>query len=132
MGTGEFYGVLDGEPTVADALVIDTTSVATPTGRLVLIVQPADGVKVDDAFESNIRSVLRTGLSPRHSPDDIVSVARLAHTLNGKRLEVPAKRLFAGAPLAEVIDINAVDDPDALRLLAATSAAWRSSRASSD
>jgi hypothetical protein len=74
-------------------------------------------------------AVMTSGATPSA---DIVSVARLAHTPNGKRLEVPAKKLLAGAPLTEVLDINAVDDPDALRLLAATAAEWRTSRASSD
>ena len=125
MGTGDFYGVLDGMPSVADAVVVDTTSNETPAGRLVLVVQPTDGVVADDAFAAEIRAALRRALSPRHNPDDIVVVERLAHTLNGKRLEVPAKRLFMGARLDESVDASAVDDPAALRMLANAASAWR-------
>ena len=125
MGTGDFYGVLDAMASVADAIVVDTTSAETPDGRLVLLVQPADGVVADDTFAAAIRSALRTALSPRHNPDDIVVVERLAHTLNGKRLEVPAKRLFMGVSLDEAVDASAVDDPEALRMLADAATAWR-------
>ena len=125
MGTGDFYSVLDAMASVADAIVVDTTSAETPDGRLVLIVQPADGVVADDTFAAAIRSALRTALSPRHNPDDIVVVERLAHTLNGKRLEVPAKRLFMGVSLDEAVDASAVDDPEALRMLADAATAWR-------
>jgi len=124
MGTGDFYGVLEDLPSVADCIVLDTTSSATPDGRLVLVVQPAAGVTADDEFTAGIRAALRTALSPRHNPDDIVVVERLGHTLNGKRLEVPAKRLFMGARLDEAVDPSAVDDPEALRILADAAARW--------
>jgi acetoacetyl-CoA synthetase len=132
MGTGDFYSVLEAMPTVADALVIDTTSAEQPDGRLVLIVQPADGVVANDEFSAVIRAALRGALSPRHNPDDIVVVDRLCHTLNGKRLEVPAKRLFMGARLEDASDPSAVDDRDALRMLADAAAEWRSAHVATD
>ena len=128
MGTGDFYGVLDTLPAVADSLVLDTTSVEQPQGRLVLIVQPAEGVEPDDAFTASIRAALRTSLSPRHNPDDVLIMAKLARTLNGKRLEVPAKRLFMGADVDQAVDASAVDDPAALRQLAELAATWRSAQ----
>jgi acetoacetyl-CoA synthetase len=124
MGTADFYSVLDGMNTITDALVLDTTSTQMPTGRLVLVLQPAEGVDPGD-LEARVRHTLRTTLSPRHNPDDVVFVTRLAHTLNGKRLEVPAKRLFLGAPIHEVVDPSAVDDPDALGLLVEAARQWR-------
>jgi acetoacetyl-CoA synthetase len=125
MGTGDFYGVLDTLPTVADALVLDTTSADDPEGRLVLVLQPAAGVNVDGPVIGNIRTALRTSLSPRHDPDDIVIVERLPHTINGKRLEVPAKRLFQGVPIEQAVDVSAVDDAQALALLAQAARDWR-------
>jgi acetoacetyl-CoA synthetase len=124
MGTADFYSVLDNMDAIADALVIDTTSAQMPTGRLVLVVQPAVGVDRDD-LETRIRHELRTTLSPRHNPDDVVFVERLAHTLNGKRLEVPTKRLFLGSRLDVVVDPSAVDDPDALGFLVEAARQWR-------
>ena len=37
------------------------------------------------------------------------------HTLTGKRLEVPIKKLLAGKPLEKAANIASVDNPDALR-----------------
>jgi hypothetical protein len=95
----------------------------------VLIVGPGDGVVADDPIAAAIRSALHTALSPRHNPDDTVVVERLPHTFNGKRLEVPAKRLFMGVSLDEAIDASAVDDPAALRMLADAATAWRANTA---
>ena len=53
-------------------------------------------------------------MSPRHVPDDVIAVAALPHTLTGKRLEVPVKRLIQGHPLEQVASADAVDDYAAL------------------
>lgn len=38
----------------------------------------------------------------------------MPHTLTGKRLEVPVKRLLQGVPVAEAVNIATVDAPDLL------------------
>lgn len=130
MGTSDFYGVLDEMPEVADSLVIDTTSAEMPRGQLVLLIQPAGGAAAGgaadhDALATEVRARLRASLSPRHNPDHILVVEKLPHTLTGKRLEVPARRLFAGAAVEEVLDPSALDDPAAVRFLAEAAAGWR-------
>jgi acetoacetyl-CoA synthetase len=60
-------------------------------------------------------STLRSRLTPRHVPDEIVEAPAVPHTLSGKRLEVPIKKLMAGRPLETAANIASVDDPDALR-----------------
>ena len=57
-------------------------------------------------------------LSPRHVPDEIIAVPAVPHTLTGKRLEVPVKRLFQGRALAEVAAPGATADPAALEWFA--------------
>jgi acetoacetyl-CoA synthetase len=37
------------------------------------------------------------------------------HTLSGKKLEVPIKKLLCGTPLEKAANVASVDDPDALR-----------------
>ena len=61
-----------------------------------------------------IRTAIATQASPRHVPDDIISVTAIPHTRTGKKLEVPVKRLIQGRPLSEVTARDAVDDYDAL------------------
>ena len=45
-----------------------------------------------------------------------VSVTTVSHTLSGKRLEVPIKKLMMGRPLEKAANIASVDDPDTLHV----------------
>jgi acetoacetyl-CoA synthetase len=128
MGTAEFYSVLDSQSGIADSLVIDTSSAETPGGDLILLLEPAEGAEIDEAMIAEICSALRNSLSPRHVPDEIVVVDRLPHTRNGKRIEVPVKRMFCGLPLAQAIDPGAVDDIKAVEAIWAAALQWRSQR----
>jgi acetoacetyl-CoA synthetase len=49
-------------------------------------------------------------------PDDVIAVPGIPHTITGKKLEVPVKRLLLG--LAAGVDLGAVDKPDLLELYA--------------
>ena len=77
-----------------------------------------------EAIRSELVAQIRTRLSPRHVPDEIIFVPSLPHTRTGKKLEIPVKRLFQGEPLDSVIDLTAIDDPNALRGLASLAKEW--------
>ncbi|ALE75782.1 acetoacetyl-CoA synthetase [Pseudonocardia sp. EC080610-09] len=114
LGTGDFYDVLEPMPEITEALVV---GVDLPDDEywLGLFVVPAPGHALDDALRQQIVSTLRTRLTPRHVPDEIVEAPAVPHTLSGKRLEVPIKKLLSGRPLEKAANIASVDDPDALR-----------------
>jgi acetoacetyl-CoA synthetase len=112
-GTSELYGVIEGMPEIADSLVIGL-ELARGGYWMPLFVVPAPGVELDDELRSRIRSTIRSSLSARHVPDDIVAVPAVPRTLTGKKMEVPVKRLLLGRPLAEVAAPGAVADPHAL------------------
>jgi acetoacetyl-CoA synthetase len=57
---------------------------------------------------------LRTELSPRHVPDRFVVVEAVPRTLNGKKCEVPVKRILAGVPPERAVSRGALQNPDAL------------------
>ena len=78
-----------------------------------------EDASLDDGRRGAIEEALRTRLSPRHVPDRILEVPAIPKTLNGKRLEVPVKRLFLGARLEEVATRGALEDPGALEAFAA-------------
>ncbi len=113
IGTSELYSLVERLPEVRDSLVI---GLELPGGRywMPLFVVLADGVELDDALVSRIRTTIREGLSQRHVPDTIVAVPAIPRTLTGKKMEVPVKRLLLGRPLAEVAAPGAVADPHAL------------------
>jgi acetoacetyl-CoA synthetase len=112
MGTAEFYRVVEETPGVVDSLIIDT-SAAGAEGRLVLFVVLADGVTLDDVRDE-LRARIRAGLSPRHVPDEIVSIPEVPRTLNGKKCEVPVKRVLAGVPLEQAVSPGALQDAHAM------------------
>jgi acetoacetyl-CoA synthetase len=113
MGTSEFYRIVEALPEVADSLVIDTGRLGAD-GRLILYVVPAEGCELDDGLAGRIRSALRSGLSPRHVPDEIHQVPGIPRTLSGKKLEVPVRKILLGTPVAEAADPDALANPEVL------------------
>lgn len=114
LGSSDFYEVLDSLPELTETLVI---GLDRPDDGywLGLFVVPAAGHTVDDELKQRIVTTLRTRLTARHVPDEIVAAPAVVHTLNGKKLEVPIKRLLLGTPLDQAVNLASVDDPDALR-----------------
>jgi len=114
LGTHEFYDELADVPEVSDSLVVHLEDPGGGAGRLVLFVVPSAGAVVDDRLRTTISTRLRTSLSPRHSPDEIVAVDSIPRTRTGKRLEVPIKRLLQGADPDEVVSVDSLADPTSL------------------
>ena len=114
MGTAEFYAVVEDVPEVAEALVVDTGGLGRE-GSLMLFVVTKPGAVLDDALRATINARLRAGASPRHVPDAIYAAPELPRTLNGKKLEVPVKRILTGAPLDKAVSREAVANPESLR-----------------
>jgi acetoacetyl-CoA synthetase len=84
-----------------------------------------DGAAEVDAVTATIRRQLAAELSPRHVPDEVIAVPSLPRTLTGKRLEVPIKRILAGAPVADILDPTTVTEPAALQQIADVGARLR-------
>jgi acetoacetyl-CoA synthetase len=113
LGTGEFYGVLDDLPQIADSIVVHLEDDRGGPGQLLLFVVLTEGSSLDDELRSTIGRSLSRELSPRHVPDVIVSVPAIPRTLTGKKLEAPLKRVLAGARPESVASLDALLDPTA-------------------
>ncbi|MTL13325.1 acetoacetate--CoA ligase [Nocardia seriolae] len=113
MGSADIYQTVESLPEVAEALVL---GVEQPDAGywMPLFVVPAPGVELTDELRHRIVAAIRTELSPRHVPDEIIAAPGIPHTRTGKKLEVPLKRLLQGADPARVVDPAAVDDPSLL------------------
>jgi acetoacetyl-CoA synthetase len=111
-GAADFYRVVDAVDGVLDSLVVDTSELGAE-GRLYLFVVAAARLEPAELARS-LRARLGTELSPRHVPDEILVVDKLPRTLNGKKLEVPVRRILLGTPPTEALLAGAVDDPAAL------------------
>ncbi len=113
MGSADIYEAVERLPEIKESLVI---GLEEPNGGywMPLFVHLVPGAVLDDALRSRIKATIREELSPRHVPDEIIEVPGIPHTLTGKRIEVPVKRLLQGAPMAKAVNPGSVDNLDLL------------------
>ncbi|MCU4184128.1 acetoacetate--CoA ligase [Acidiferrimicrobium sp. IK] len=120
MGTAEFYDVVEGFDEVADSLVVHVPDAEGGNGELWLFVVPADpSTPARDDLAARLKTAIRTDLSPRHVPDHVVTVPAVPRTLSGKKLEVPVKRILAGAAVEDALTLASVANPDSLDAIVA-------------
>ncbi|MGH3986403.1 MAG: acetoacetate--CoA ligase [Actinomycetes bacterium] len=122
MGSSDIYDAVEALPEIRECLVVGAEM---PDGGyyLPLFVVPADSVRMDEPLRSRIVAAIRDQVSPRHVPDEVVAAPGVPHTLTGKRLEVPVKRLLQGVQLHEAVNLGSVDAPEVLRWYAEFAAA---------
>jgi acetoacetyl-CoA synthetase len=115
MGTAEFYAIVEELSGVKDSLVVefDTTD-ADANSWLVCFLVLDLGARYDKVT-AVVTEALRSQLSPRHVPDHYFSVADIPRTLNGKKCEVPVKRILAGVDIDNAVSRSAMANPDSLR-----------------
>jgi acetoacetyl-CoA synthetase len=114
MGSAEIYGVVERFPEVADSLIVGVEEDDGGYYMPLFVV-----AELDDALRDRIVAALRAELSPRHVPSEIVAAPAIPRTITGKKLEVPVKRLLAGADVTQAAAAGTVDRPDALDWFAA-------------
>jgi acetoacetyl-CoA synthetase len=128
IGSAEIYRAVDSLDEVADSLVV---CLELPGGGfyMPLFVKTAPGVVLDDALRARIAQKLRTDCSPRHVPDEMHAVDAIPYTLTGKKMEVPIRRILAGAVPQKVASRDAMMDPRALDWYVAFAERYRATAA---
>lgn len=113
MGSSEIYSAVEDLPEVLDSLV---TGFESPAGKYLmpLFVVLKEGLELDDALKAKINKKIRSDLSPRHVPDEIYSVAEVPCTLNGKKLEVPVKKILCGIPVEKAVNVDSMSNPQSI------------------
>ncbi|MET8139085.1 acetoacetate--CoA ligase [Sphaerisporangium sp. NPDC005288] len=114
MGTSEFYRVVERFPAIEDSLVIDTGQLGQE-GRLLLYVTMAEGEELSPALVAELKDALRTELSPRHVPNEVIEVPGIPRTLSGKKLEVPVRKILLGTPVDKAANTGAMANPEVLK-----------------
>ena len=113
MGTSEFYSVVEEFPEVAESLVVDTSALGED-GQLLLFLVMREGFSLDEALITRIKDRIRSALSPRHVPNEVYSTPAVPRTLNGKKVEVPVKRILQGASMEDVAAEASMVNPEAM------------------
>jgi acetoacetyl-CoA synthetase len=117
IGTAEFYRVVEALDEIEESLVIDLGQ-SGDSGKLLLFVVPAEQGAVDKEFDAQlfekIRTTLRSEMSPRHVPDEIYVVSGIPKTINGKKMEIPVKKIFSGEDPDKAASKGSMANPDVL------------------
>ena len=112
MGTSEIYRAVEAVPEVTDSLVVDIRKDGEDFMPLFVVLE--EDAELDDDLIDRIKKSIRDTTSPRHVPDEILSVPDVPRTLNGKKLEVPVKKILAGTPPEEAASRDSLSNPDSL------------------
>jgi acetoacetyl-CoA synthetase len=113
MGTSEIYSAVDKVDEVADSLVVDIPR-GGGSSFMPLFVVLQEGVDLDDDLKSRIKGSIKENTSPRHVPNEIFAVPEIPKTLNGKKLEVPVKKILSGTPPDEAASKESLSNPESL------------------
>lgn len=124
MGSSDIYSIVEAIPEVLDSLIL---GIELQGGGyyMPLFVVLDGGATLDAALKAKIKREISTNLSPRHVPDDIVQIAEVPRTLNGKKLEVPIKKLFVGVPLEKAVNPGSVANFAAVEFFITFAREWR-------
>jgi acetoacetyl-CoA synthetase len=113
MGTSELYSAVEALPEVLDSMVVDLEYLGRESYMpLFVVLRP--GLTLDDALRQRINGAIKTALSPRFVPNDILQVPEVPRTLSGKKQELPIKKLLLGQPIEKVVNKDAMANPDCL------------------
>lgn len=113
MGTAEIYSAVEKVEEVKDSLVVD---IHKPDGSafMPLFVVLEEGTELDEELTKRIKASIRENASPRHVPNEVLAVPEVPRTLNGKKLEVPVKKILSGTPPEEAASKDSLSNPNSL------------------
>ena len=113
MGTSEIYRVVQGFVEILDSLIIDLEMLGRES-YLPLFVVLREGVTLDEELKTRIKQRLRTEVSPRHVPNDIIAIAEVPYTLSGKKMEVPVRKILLGMDIDQAVNRGAMRNPETI------------------
>ncbi len=113
IGTAEIYGVLDGIDEVRDSIIVGIELEGGEYYMPLFVVTENTGDF--EKVKKKIVDSLKVALSPRHVPDEIIRVAQIPRTINGKKMEVPLKKLLMGIPAERAMNLGSMANPESLK-----------------
>ncbi len=109
IGTAEIYRVLERLPEISDSLVVGQNW--KDDERVILFVKTADSAELTEALIRNIRTLIRSELSPRHVPAKVLPAPDIPYTINGKKVEIAVKKIIHGD---SALNRDALANPECL------------------
>ena len=79
-----------------DALAVGQRTHQGADERVILFLKMKAGYTFSTELADRVRIAIRNGLSPRHVPALVMPINEIPYTINGKKVEVPVKRILSG------------------------------------
>lgn len=130
IGTAEVYRAVNRLKEIKDTLIVN---IELPNGRdyMPLFVIMQDQEPLTEEVQEKIRQTLKKEYSPRHVPDDIISVEDIPYTISGKKMEAPVKKIMKGIPLQKAVNRGVMRNPSSLDFFVRFSEEWQKKSLSS-
>jgi acetoacetyl-CoA synthetase len=113
IGTSEIYRAVDKVKEVKDSLIICLEKEGGEFWMPLFVVMQ-EGQTLNDDIRKKINVTIRSEYSPRHVPDEILSVADIPYTISGKKTETPVKKVLMGKDPKEVVNAGALKNPGSM------------------
>ncbi|MEK9758416.1 MAG: acetoacetate--CoA ligase [Paracoccaceae bacterium] len=111
MGSSEIYQAVEGLSEIRDSLVVDLEFLGRDSFMpLFVVLMP--GCVLDETLRKRINEAIKSQVSPRFLPDEIVEIQEVPRTLSGKKLEVPVKKLLLGSAAEKVVNRDSMSNPN--------------------
>ncbi|TAG69713.1 MAG: acetoacetate--CoA ligase, partial [Runella slithyformis] len=113
IGTAEIYRVIDGIEGIKDSLIVNLELSGGKHFMPLFVVLQA-GVELDNDLKNSVNLSLKTAYSPRYIPDQIIQAPDIPHTISGKKLEAPVKKILMGMDTQKAANLGSMRNPAAL------------------
>jgi acetoacetyl-CoA synthetase len=113
IGTSEIYRAVDQIKEVADSLIVDIPKEDGDSFTPLFVVMK-QGYQLTAEIEQKLKKQIRTQCSPRHVPTSFYQVEDLPKTLNGKKLEIPVKKILMGKSVTTVVNKGSLSNEASL------------------
>ncbi len=113
IGSSEIYRAVDKIPEIEDSLIVDIPSPSSDSITPLFVVLK-EGCELTDDLIKRVKTQIRNDCSPRHVPTGIYAAPDLPKTLNGKKLEVPVKKILMGQSVDHVVNKGSLGNQEAL------------------
>ncbi|TWW08585.1 hypothetical protein E3A20_22870, partial [Planctomyces bekefii] len=119
IGTAELYRQVEAIDEIADSLAIGKKEKDDTV--IVLFVKLKPQRVLDASLVANIKSVIRSNLTPRHVPKEIIQVQDIPYTRSGKKVEMAVTEAVHGQPVKNLASLS---NPESIDEYVAMGARW--------
>jgi acetoacetyl-CoA synthetase len=113
MGTSEIYRVVESFDEILDSLIIDLEFHGRES-LMPLFLVLREGATLDEDLKTRINNRLRRDVSPRHVPNEMLTIDEVPYTLSGKKMEVPIRKILLGMEVDQAANLGAMRNPQAI------------------